>query len=92
MSKDEIKEIVNKMTNLGMTIDPEAVDRISVLAQGLPHYAHLLSLHAARAALDSRSLHVDLTILDVAVRNAIEAAQQSIRSAWHQGYSQRTER
>ena len=84
MSKDEIKEIVNKMTNLGMTIEPEAVDRIAVLAQGLPHYAHLLSLHATRAALDGMSLHVNLAILDVAIRNAIEAAQQSIRSAWHQ--------
>jgi hypothetical protein len=84
MSKDEIKEIVNKMTNLGMTIEAEAVDRIAVLAQGLPHYAHLLSLHAARAALDEMLLHVDLKILDVAIRNAIEAAQQSIRSAWHQ--------
>jgi Cdc6-like AAA superfamily ATPase len=84
MSKDEIKEIVNKMTNLGMTIEPEAVDRIAVLAQGLPHYAHLLSLHATRAALDGMSLHVNLAILDIAIRNAIEAAQQSIRSAWHQ--------
>jgi Cdc6-like AAA superfamily ATPase len=84
MSKDEVKEIVNKMSNLGMTIEAEAVDRIAVLAQGLPHYAHLLSLHAARAALDEISLHVDLRILDLAIRNAIEAAQQSIRSAWHQ--------
>jgi len=84
MSKDEIKEIVNKVTNLGMTIESEAVDRIAILAQGLPHYAHLLSLHATRAALDKVSLHVDLAILDTAIGNAIEAAQQSIRSAWHQ--------
>jgi Cdc6-like AAA superfamily ATPase len=84
MSRDEIKEIVNKMTNLGMTIESEAVDRIAVLSQGLPHYAHLLSLHAARAALDVMELHVNLAVLDVAIGNAIESAQQSIRSAWHQ--------
>jgi Cdc6-like AAA superfamily ATPase len=84
MSLDEIQQIVNKVANIGMTIDSEAVERIAVLAQGLPHYAHLLSLHASREALDQLSLHITTQILDVAVTNAIEAAQQSIRSAWHQ--------
>lgn len=84
MSRDEIQQIVHKVANIGMTIDSEAVERISVLAQGLPHYAHLLSLHASRAALDQLSLHITPQILDIAVTNAIEAAQQSIRSAWHQ--------
>jgi hypothetical protein len=83
MSKDEIKEIVNRLSRLGMTIDADAVDRITILVQGLPHYAHLLGLHASRAALDNLSLHVDVPTLDGAIRTAIEAAQQSIRSAWH---------
>jgi len=85
MSKDEIKEIVQKgLSHLKMTIDADALDRIAVLAQGLPHYAHLLGLHTSRKALDSLSTHVDIAVLDVAIRMAIEAAQQSIRSAWHQ--------
>jgi Cdc6-like AAA superfamily ATPase len=84
MSKDEIKEIIVKgLSRLGMGAHVDALDRIVVLAQGLPHYAHLLGLHASRAALDGMSLHVDIPLLDIAIRKAIEAAQQSIRSAWH---------
>jgi Cdc6-like AAA superfamily ATPase len=84
MSRDEIKEIVNKgLSRLEMTIDPIALDRVAVLAQGLPHYAHLLGLHATRAALEKLSLHIDSGTLDIAVKKAIDAAQQSIRSAWH---------
>jgi Cdc6-like AAA superfamily ATPase len=83
MSRDEVKEIINRLARLEMTISPDALDRISVLAQGLPHYAHLLGLHATRSALDNLSLHVDVSVLDAAIRKAIEAAQQSIRSAWH---------
>jgi hypothetical protein len=66
-----------------MEIEPEALNHIVVLAQGLPHYAHLLLLHSSRAALDRRSLRVDIKALDTAIHKAIEEAQQSIRSAWH---------
>lgn len=84
MSKEEIEEIVNKgLSRLGMHIAPEALNHIVVLAQGLPHYAHLLALHASRAALDRESRNVDVKALDVAIRKAIEEAQQSIRTAWH---------
>src|ERR1700676_4226994 len=66
-----------------MPIEAMALDRIAVLAQGLPHYAHLLGLHATRAALEKLSLYIDSEMLDIAVKKAIDAAQQSIRSAWH---------
>src|SRR6202044_1389085 len=49
MSRDEIFEILQKgLTQLGMTIQPEALSRIWILSQGLPVYAHLLGLHASR--------------------------------------------
>jgi Cdc6-like AAA superfamily ATPase len=84
MSSDEIKQIITKgLVRLGMNIDSPTLDRIAVLAQGLPHYAHLLGLHAARVALDDVSLKVRINVLDEAVRRAIEGAQQSIRNAWH---------
>ena len=84
MSKEEIEEIVkNGLSRLGMAIAPEALNHIVVLAQGLPHYAHLLALHSSRAALDRRSLNVDIKAVDAAIRKAIEEAQQSIRASWH---------
>lgn len=84
MSQDEIQELVtNGLKGLGMTIEPPALDRIVVLSQGLPHYAHLLGLHAARSALAVGSLQVDLDVLSQATEKAIQGAQQSIRSALH---------
>jgi hypothetical protein len=84
MSPAEIKEIITKgLDGLGMTIDPKALDRIALLAQGLPHYAHLLGLYSARATLQSASLHITPALLDQAVTKAIQGAQQSIRSAAH---------
>jgi len=83
MSKDEVKEIVIRVSRLGMTISTEVIDRVAILAQGLPHYVHLLGLNSTRAALDSLSLHIDLPALEAGIIKSIEAAQQSIRSAWH---------
>ncbi len=84
MVKAEIKEVVNNGLNtLGMTIDSDALDRIVILSQGIPHYAHLLGLHASRAALNKGSLRVTAGVLEDATSKAIQGAQQSIRSALH---------
>lgn len=84
MSRAEIREIINKgLERLGMSISQPALERIAVLAQGLPHYAHLIGLHASRAALDGLVLRIEESHLDTAIGQAIGAAQQSIRSAWH---------
>jgi Cdc6-like AAA superfamily ATPase len=84
MSQDEVKEIITKgITALGMKIEPIALNRISVLAQGLPHYAHLLGLHASRSALMNGSMTITPGLLEQGVRKAIQGAQQSIRSAAH---------
>ena len=84
MSQAEVKEVVTKgLTALQMTIDRIAIERIAILAQGLPHYAHLLGLHSARSALIEDSVHITTELLNDAVKKAIEGAQQSIRSAVH---------
>jgi hypothetical protein len=84
MSHEEIEEIVtNGLEGLGMTVEPDALYRIVVLSQGLPHYAHLLGLHASRTALRQGSLMVDGDTLFEAIKKAIEGAQQSVKSAVH---------
>lgn len=83
MSPQEIASIlVNGLKQLEMTIEEGARKRIGLLAQGLPHYAHLMGLHAARAAIDARSTIVKAGHLNAAIRTAIEDTQQSIRSAY----------
>jgi Cdc6-like AAA superfamily ATPase len=84
MSSQEIQEIVtNGLQTLGMSIDPEAMERITILSQGLPHYTHLLARDSARGALAAGNLQITLEIVDGAIKKALEDAQQSIRSACH---------
>lgn len=85
MSVDEIKQIINTgVERLEMSIDQDALDRISLFSQGLPHYAHLLGLHTVRAALDEKfSAHVSVEIVDRGISKALQDAQQSVRSACH---------
>lgn len=56
MSHEEILLIIDKgLEEVDMTADNVARLRISRMAAGLPHYAHLLTLHAAQhAVLDDR--------------------------------------
>jgi Cdc6-like AAA superfamily ATPase len=85
MSSDEIRQIVKTgLDKLGMTIKPDALQRIVVLSQGLPHYTHLIGLYSARAALDEKTLEITEEIVGQAIEKAVGGAQQSISSAWHQ--------
>lgn len=81
MSQDEINQIITTgITRLGMQIDPTALGRISKLAQGFPHYAHLLGLYSVRASVDVRSMIVSVDSVNKAIDKAISGVQQSIRS------------
>ncbi len=82
MTPQEIGTIIDSGLNrLGMTIDVSARERIVLLAQGLPHYAHLIGLHAARYALDQQIMTITLDIVAYAIASAIEDAQRSIKTA-----------
>jgi Cdc6-like AAA superfamily ATPase len=84
MSVEEIQQIIHTgLTRLGMTIEAKALERICILSQGLPHYAHLMGLYSVREALEKLRLDIDEGILMNAIGNAINGAQQSIRVAYH---------
>ena len=84
MSRDEIIEILLKGGGrLGLTFDTAAANIIAGMAQGLPHYAHLLALHAARNAIERDSSTVEREDLTVAIDEAIEGSQHSIRHLYH---------
>jgi len=83
MADTEIAEIVTKgLHSLEMEITPTALTRIEKLSQGLPHYAHLLSLYASRAALDGESMKIDAHAIDIAIQKATSGVQQTILSAY----------
>jgi Cdc6-like AAA superfamily ATPase len=81
MAPEEISGIIQKgLAMLGMTISPPVINRIVLLARGLPHYAHLIGLHGSRAAIDARSLEVDSASVNRGIEKALQDAQQKIRT------------
>lgn len=83
MSLAEIQKIIdNGLDVLQMGMEAGVLKRIQQLAQGLPHYAHLLGLHSVRAAFDRELETVDDESLDAAIRLSLNRAQQSIKTAY----------
>jgi Cdc6-like AAA superfamily ATPase len=76
MSRPELREILEKSCNrAGLTAQESAIDEITLLSRGLPHFTHLLGLHAGtQVVVDDR---LEITVSDVkralpqAVRNHI---------------------
>jgi Cdc6-like AAA superfamily ATPase len=83
MSAKELSEIIELgLARLEMTIEPGALQHVSLLSQGLPHYTHLLGLHASRLALAQGETLVRMAHVRDAIREAVTGAQQTIRSAY----------
>jgi energy-coupling factor transporter ATP-binding protein EcfA2 len=49
MSRRELREILDKGCELArLSVDDDAAEKITALSEGLPHYTHLLGLHAGQ--------------------------------------------
>lgn len=73
-------EILQKGTaRLKMTIADDAAQFIASLSQGLPHYTHLLALHAARTTLDSGEKQITMGHVSEAIDKAVSDSQASLR-------------
>lgn len=84
MSAEEIHEIVEKgLRSVPMQIQNDGLEYISLLSQGLPHYAHLLGQLSARRAVQSGRQTVQKDDVRAAIGDAIHKTQQSILSAYH---------
>ncbi|MGE0357135.1 MAG: AAA family ATPase [Burkholderiales bacterium] len=83
MSQSEILEIVRTgLARLQMSIEPEAEQRIVTLSQGLPHFTHMLMLHAANSAVTDGRLAISTNDLRKAIKQALKHSQQSVKTAY----------
>ena len=83
MSPAELEEIVGGgIERARMTIARDAQETIARLAQGLPHYAHLLGQLSARNALEDLRTNVRLGDVQEAVAEALEKTQQTVRDTY----------
>jgi Cdc6-like AAA superfamily ATPase len=88
MSSVELAEIIEKgLKRAEMKMESQAKEDIVRLSQGLPHYTHSLSLHAAQTAINQCRTDILIQDVDNAIRAAVGTAQQSLVSAHHRAIS-----
>jgi Cdc6-like AAA superfamily ATPase len=73
MTEAEAYEIIdNGLAAVAMTINPSPRRRIARLSEGLPHYVHLLALHAARNAVLENRIEIVHDDIEIAIGKAID--------------------
>lgn len=84
MSDREIERIILSGSEMaGLTFSAEARRIIVGLSKGLPYYAQLLSLHAARTAVARGSRDVERADMADAVRRCTEEAERALLESYH---------
>jgi Cdc6-like AAA superfamily ATPase len=85
MTDEELKDVVTRgMQAAKLTAEKQFIDEVIGLSQGLPHYTHLLCLHAATNAVRQYRDTVTHNDLAYALHQALEAASQTVRERYHQ--------
>ncbi len=83
MSEDELGEIIdNGLNKLEMEVDPFVRLAIIEFSQGFPHFTHLLAKYSAWYALRSSETHIAEQHFELAVSEALENVQESVREAY----------
>lgn len=72
MTRSELKKILEEgWRRAGLTATEEANARITILSRGLPHFTHLLALHAGQRAVQNDRNQVTLADVDAAIPIAV---------------------
>jgi Cdc6-like AAA superfamily ATPase len=81
MSHKELREILDRgCERAGLTVRDSAADKIVLLSEGLPHYTHLLGLHAGqRTVQDDRT---EIMVEDVNAAIPLAVAGHLIQSTY----------
>lgn len=83
MSPEEIKQLVlTRYSRCGISTDAESVWKIAFLSRGLPYYAHLLAMNAARYSIDHKKTTVKHEDVDRALDSSIGELDQSIKEKY----------
>ena len=84
MTRTEIQQIIhNGLKNLNMNMTSDAYETIVTLAQGFPHYAHLLGKESALAALNNRRTEINSADVSVAIKEALKDNSYNIADVYH---------
>ena len=83
MSTEELKQLIlTRYTRCGMQTDADCVWKIIFLSRGLPYYAHLLGMNAARYCIENKKLMVRHGDVDNALERSLTELDQSIKEKY----------
>jgi Cdc6-like AAA superfamily ATPase len=84
MTQDELAQIIqSRYAKCGMRADEEAMWKMTFLARGLPYYAQLIGMHAARAAIQSKTKMIAAAHIDSALSSAVAELDSTIKETYH---------
>jgi Cdc6-like AAA superfamily ATPase len=91
MSDTEIIDIINRrLKRAGIKVTSEAIWDCVFICKGLPHYAHLLGLHAMQSVCDRKAGIIERKDVEEASKRALLDANQSIKAGFERAvYSER---
>lgn len=85
MSREELREVIGRgLGRAEMGASPEVESFIIGVSQGLPHYTHLITLHAGMAAVARESDVVEVEDVVSALPTVSARAEQHVRNLWHE--------
>ena len=85
MTPTELSQIVhNGLRAVGMTIEDDALGRITTLSKGLPHYTHLLGLHSALQATTNQRDRVSKQDVYEGLRDALDTMKETIGNSYYE--------
>ncbi len=83
MSQPELLEIIdNGLKKAEMTIESDVRSSLAGLSQGLPHYTHLLTMHAALLAVDGGRTHITQEDRMGAIKEAVDNQSQTMLNSY----------
>jgi Cdc6-like AAA superfamily ATPase len=83
MSADEIRDIVRlRIDRAEMVIDKEAIETIVWLSHGMPAFAHLLGMSAAKAAIDRKSIMITDNLVLGSLQSCLDEVDETIQESY----------
>lgn len=83
MSKDEINSVIhNGLVELSMKIDPLVETKVVALSRGLPHYTHLLMMHAGLNAAENDRIRITDEDFRYSLNESVLEKEQSLKNEY----------
>ncbi len=84
MSTEELEDILSRgLGQAEMKATPEAAQFIAQLSTGLPHYVHLMGLHAGLGAIRDECTQVEFDHVLFTLRESVNRAQQHVSRLYY---------